>query len=61
MGAVVVSPFGFSLSLQKEQKTKTLHKSKERKRIKDKILSQQKLMSLGGQKFQYHHWEQRAP
>jgi hypothetical protein len=60
MGAVAVSPFGFSFSLEKEQKAKTLHKSKERKQIKDKISSQQKLMSLRGQKFQYHHWEQRA-
>jgi hypothetical protein len=56
MGAVAVSPFGFSLSQQKEQKAKTLHKSKERKQIKDKIPSQQKLMSLRGQNFQYHHW-----
>jgi hypothetical protein len=56
-GAVAVSPFGVSLSLQQEQKAKTLHKLKERKRTKDKISSQKKLMSLRGQQFQYHHWE----
>jgi hypothetical protein len=41
---VAVSLFGFSLSLQRKQKANTLHKSKERKQIKDKILSQQRLM-----------------
>jgi hypothetical protein len=55
MGAAVVSPFGFLLSLQQEQKAKTLHNLKERKQIKDKISRQQKLMNLRGQKFQYHH------
>jgi hypothetical protein len=40
--AVAVSLFGFSLSLQRKQKANTLHKSKERKRIKDKILKVRK-------------------
>jgi hypothetical protein len=40
--AVAVSPFGFSLSLQRKQKANTFHKSKQRKRIKDKILKSAK-------------------
>jgi hypothetical protein len=47
-GAVVASFFGFSLSLQRKQKAKTSHKLKKREHVKDKILSQQKLTSLGG-------------
>jgi hypothetical protein len=47
-GAVVAPFFGFSLSLQRKEKPKTSHKSKERERVKDKILSQQRLMNLGG-------------
>jgi hypothetical protein len=47
-GAVAASFFGFSLSLQRKQKAKTSHKSKEREQVKDKISSQQKLTSLRG-------------
>jgi hypothetical protein len=39
-GAVVAPFFGSSLSLQRKEKAKTSHKSKERERVKDKILSQ---------------------
>jgi hypothetical protein len=60
-GAVVASFFGFSLSLQRKQKAKTLHKLKERERVEDKILSQQKLTSLRGQKVPHPHGEQKAP
>jgi hypothetical protein len=38
---VAASLFGSSSSLEREQKAKTLHKSKERKRIKDRYLNQQ--------------------
>jgi hypothetical protein len=60
-GAVAASFFGFSLSLQRKQRAKTLHKSKERERVKDKILSQQKLTSLRGRKVPHPHGEQKAP
>jgi hypothetical protein len=40
--AGAASLFGFSLSLQRKQKADTLHKSKERKQIKDKILKSAK-------------------
>jgi hypothetical protein len=60
-GAVAASFFGFLLSLQRKQKAKTPHKSKERERVKDKITSQQKLTSLEGQKVPHLHGEQKAP
>jgi hypothetical protein len=47
-GAVVASFFESLLSLQRKEKAKTLHKSKERERVKDKILSQQRLTNPGG-------------
>jgi hypothetical protein len=59
--AVAASLFGSLVSLKKGTKRKHLHKSKERKRIKDKYSSQQRLTSLRSQKFQYHHREQRPP
>jgi hypothetical protein len=40
-GVVAASFFGFSLSLQRKQKSETSHKSKEREQVKDKISSQQ--------------------
>jgi hypothetical protein len=60
-GAVVAPFFGFSLSLQRKGKSKTLHKSKERERVKDKILSQQRLTNLAGQKVPHPHEEPKAP
>jgi hypothetical protein len=57
--AVAASLFGSSSSLEREQKAKTLHKTKERKRIKDRYLNQARLTSP---KFQlWKDWEQRAP
>jgi hypothetical protein len=38
-----------------------MFKPKEKKKVKDKILSQQKLMSLKGRKVHHPHWEQKAP
>jgi hypothetical protein len=61
MGAVLVFPFGFLLSLQKEGKAKTSRNPKEKKKVKDKISSQQKLTSLKGRKVHHPHWEQKAP
>jgi hypothetical protein len=60
-GAVAASFFGLSLSLQRKQKAKTSHKSKEMEQVKDKILSQQNLTSLGGQKVPHPHGKQKAP
>jgi hypothetical protein len=60
-GAVVASFFGSSLSLQRKEKAKTLHKSKERERVKNKILSQQRLTNPGGRKVPHLHGEQKAP
>jgi hypothetical protein len=61
-GAVAASFFRFSLSLQKEQKEKTWHKSgKKGKRVQDKISSQQKLTSLRGRKVPHPHRELKAP
>jgi hypothetical protein len=60
-GAVVAPFFGSSLPLQKKEKAKTLHKSKERERLKDKILSQQRLTNPGGRKVPHLHGEQKAP
>jgi hypothetical protein len=59
-GVVAASFFGFSLSLQRKQKAETSHKSKEREQVKDKISSQQKLMSLRGRKAP-HPLESRRP
>jgi hypothetical protein len=60
-GAVVAPFFGSSLSLQRKEKAKTLHKSKERERVKDKILSRQRLTNPGGQKVPHLHGDQKAP
>jgi hypothetical protein len=60
-GVVAASFFRFSLSLQKKQKPETSYKSKERERVRDKMLSQQKIMSLRGRKAPHPHGEQKAP
>jgi hypothetical protein len=60
-GAVAAPFFGSSLSLQRKEKAKTSHKSKERKQVKDKILSQQRLMNPGGRKVPHLQGEQKAP
>jgi hypothetical protein len=60
-GVVAASFFGFSLSLQRKQKAETSHNSKEREQVKDKILSQQKIMSLRGRKAPHPPGEQKAP
>jgi hypothetical protein len=60
-GAVVAPFFGSSLSLQRKEKAKTSHKSKKRERVKDKILSQQRLTNPGGRNVPHLHGEQKAP
>jgi hypothetical protein len=60
-GAVVAPFFRSSLSLQRKEKAKTLHKLKERERVKDKILSHQRLTNPRGQKVPHLHGEQKAP
>jgi heme exporter protein D len=61
LAAVATSFFGFSMSLQRKQKAKTFHKSKEREQVKHKISSQQKLMIQEGRKVPHLHKEQKAP